>query len=1031
MKILTNYREKVFKTPPKFKKEEQSVYLLPDIQTKKTINRLKSHEAKVGYLVRRGYFRAKGRFYDIGEAYDSDIKHAKKLLGIKEKLDFSKYTPSIASQHKNKILDLSCWCAYEHKTHREELLSQAALFVDKQPNREDLLFNLLDYCWRQRVEIPSYTEFSTIISTSFRQFESKTKSCLQRYITNEQREALLELIHNPKLYSEFKKFKNISQSTRLHDLNESARILKIFQELYYKLEPVTKKLELPAESIFHFSHLVKTTTLTDLRKLQDQDELCLRLLCFVNERYVSRIDSAIAAWLKLMREWSNKGTKEEKQIKEKEDMLIASSTESVVNCTKTAMQIIDEALRLGQDSALGEGQKLTKIVDLMEAFKEAMAPNIEHNIDAVVKNLNKKKDRLDKLRYIVRHSISIQRALTPFISLLKADKDNSDETLVIAIEFLQGSVDKIDELNAPTGFLSNAEKQVLRDDSILTFTSRYKALLYWKIALAVRSKKLCFFDSFAYQPAHKLIISDEKWKKEYDRLIKASDLTDFVNKYSVMERICNSINLNIQSVNKDVIAGKNEHIKLLKDNWKLDPVEANFDASQYIPSLLSTSKKIPLYQALAELDKEIKFSQEFCLPNQIGGLTKVEKKYVYGVLISLGTNIGHHELSRSSELNEKALRDLDMKRFTNDRLIKVIRKISQHIRSIDLPSIYNSEDDEIHSSSDGKKIVVAVDSLLANYSYKYYGKEQGVTANSFVDNQQIFFHVNVMSSSDREAAYMMDGLVKSKNNLYEEAQRDPFVRKLDDETFDRRTHQHSTDNHGYTEAIFSGLYFMHVSFAPRLKGIEDSTLYAPSNKFTKSKTGYPIAPKTKINKQLILDNWDNILRFMATIKLGYASASTLFRMLSASGDSILYKALKEFGRLLKTQFIYNYISNHDARRKIQKQLNRAELGQKLIDAIFHGRQSKLRTGDSDEINKIFQCTKILENIIVFWNYLYLQKYLLQIDSKKEREDEILRISAGSVIAWAHFNMAGTYDFSNLDNDSFGVPLSKLMSAKVT
>ena len=211
--------------------------------------------------------------------------------------------------------------------------------------------------------------------------------------------------------------------------------------------------------------------------------------------------------------------------------------------------------------------------------------------------------------------------------------------------------------------------------------------------------------------------------------------------------------------------------------------------------LLSISKKIPLYQALAELDKEIKFSQEFCLPDQIGGLTKVEKKYVYGVLISLGTNIGHHELSRSSELNEKTLRDLDMKRFTNDRLNKVIRKISRHIRSIDLPSIYNSEDNEIHSSSDGKKIVVAVDSLLANYSYKYYGKEQGVTANSFVDNQQIFFHVNVMSSSDREATYMMDGLVKSKNNLYEEAQKDPFVRKLDDETFDRRTHQHSTDNH--------------------------------------------------------------------------------------------------------------------------------------------------------------------------------------------------------------------------------------------
>lgn len=624
MKILTDYREKVFKSPPKFKKDEQSVYLLPDIQTKKTLNRLKSPEAKIGYLLRRGYFRAKGKFYDIDEAYDSDIKHAKKLLGISQKLDFSRYTPSIASQHKKKILELSCWHAYEHKIHRPDLLSQAALFVDKQPNREDLLFKLLDYCWRQRVEIPSYTEFSTIISTSFRQFEAKTKLCLQRYITNEQRDALLELIHNPELYNQFKKYRKISQSTRQYDLNESARILKIFQDLYYKLEPVTKKLELPAESIFHFSQLVKTSTLTDLRKLQDQDELCLRLLCFVNERYVARVDSAISAWLKLMRGWSNQGTKEEKQIKEKEEMIIASSTESVVHCTKTAMQIIDEALRLGQDTSLGEGQKLTRIVDLMESFKEAMSPNIEHNIDAVVKNLNKKKDRLDKLRFIVQHSMSIQRALTPFILLLKVDKENSEEALVTAIDFLQENIDKLDELNAPTNFLTKAEKQILKDDSILTFTSRYKALLYWKIALAIRSKKLCFIDSFAYQPAHKLIITDEKWKKEYESLIKAADLIDFIDGHAVLERICNSINFSIKAVNEDVLEGKNEHITLLKNHWKLNPVEADFDASQYIPSLLSTSKKIPLYQALAELDKEIQFSQEFSLPNQIGGLTKVE-----------------------------------------------------------------------------------------------------------------------------------------------------------------------------------------------------------------------------------------------------------------------------------------------------------------------------------------------------------------------------------------------------------------------
>ena len=278
---------------------------------------------------------------------------------------------------------------------------------------------------------------------------------------------------------------------------------------------------------------------------------------------------------------------------------------------------------------------------------------------------------------------------------------------------------------------------------------------------------------------------------------------------------------------------------------------------------------------------------------------------------------------------------------------------------------------------------------------------------------------------------MMDGLALARENLYEEAQADPFMRELDDEVFNKRTHRHSTDTFGYTDAIFSGLFFLNVSFAPRLKNIESSALYGYERKDTKQQCGYPIAPKYTINKKLILDNWDNILRLMATIKLGYASASTLFRMLSAKGDSTLYKALKEFGRLLKTQFIYSYIENEDLRRKIQKQLNRAELSQKFHRAVFHGRKGELKVAEHEQIKKAATCTTILQSIIVMWNYLYLQRHMMEIKSVDERRKVQEHMAGGSIIAWAHFNMAGTYDFDHLDADSFGVPLSKLFKAKVT
>ena len=112
-------------------------------------------------------------------------------------------------------------------------------------------------------------------------------------------------------------------------------------------------------------------------------------------------------------------------------------------------------------------------------------------------------------------------------------------------------------------------------------------------------------------------------------------------------------------------------------------------------------------------------------------------------------------------------------KLANDIIVKTIQ-------SLPLPTVFNDQFGRLHTSSDGKKVVVAVNSLLANYSYKYYGKEQGISVNSFLDEKQSFFHVNVLTASDREAPYMMDGIVSSKSTFESEA---------------LNHHMHSTDTH--------------------------------------------------------------------------------------------------------------------------------------------------------------------------------------------------------------------------------------------
>lgn len=77
---------------------------------------------------------------------------------------------------------------------------------------------------------------------------------------------------------------------------------------------------------------------------------------------------------------------------------------------------------------------------------------------------------------------------------------------------------------------------------------------------------------------------------------------------------------------------------------------------------------------------------------------------------------------------------------------------------MNLPNIYRQNSDVLHTSSDGQKFEVAVDSLNANYSFKYLGKDKGVSVMTFIDMRDFMWHSTVISSSEKEAAYVIGPL---------------------------------------------------------------------------------------------------------------------------------------------------------------------------------------------------------------------------------------------------------------------------------
>jgi TnpA family transposase len=105
--------------------------------------------------------------------------------------------------------------------------------------------------------------------------------------------------------------------------------------------------------------------------------------------------------------------------------------------------------------------------------------------------------------------------------------------------------------------------------------------------------------------------------------------------------------------------------------------------------------------------------------------------------------------------------------------------------------------------------------------------------------------------------------------------------------------------------------------------------------------------------------------FRATIKLKETTASQLFRRLNSySKQHPLYQALKEFGKIPKSDFILRFIDDVELRQAIEKQLNKSESANKFSKAISFGNNHDFLYGEKVEQEIAEGCRRLIKNAII-------------------------------------------------------------------
>lgn len=290
------------------------------------------------------------------------------------------------------------------------------------------------------------------------------------------------------------------------------------------------------------------------------------------------------------------------------------------------------------------------------------------------------------------------------------------------------------------------------------------------------------------------------------------------------------------------------------------------------------------------------------------------------------------------------------------------------------------------SSSDGQRFRTGSKAESTGHVNPKYGAEPGRLIYTHVSDQYSPFHSKLVNVGDRDATYVLDGL------LYHES--------------DLAIQEHYTDTAGFTDHLFALMHLLGYRFAPRIRNIGDTRLYTPTNDPGLS----TLAPLIggSINTTTIAQHWDEILRLAASIKTGTVTASLMMRKLGAyPRQNGLATALRELGRMERTLFLLDWLQDPGLRRKVTAGLNKGEARNTLARAVFFNRLGEIRDRSFEQQRYRASGLNLLTAAIILWNTVYLDRTITTLNKDGNATDpDLLRFL--SPLGWEHINLTGDY-----------------------
>ena len=396
--------------------------------------------------------------------------------------------------------------------------------------------------------------------------------------------------------------------------------------------------------------------------------------------------------------------------------------------------------------------------------------------------------------------------------------------------------------------------------------------------------------------------------------------------------------------------------------------------------------KVELADLLIEVDSWTNFTDQF---EHAGGnqpKTKDLLSQLYASILAQACNFGLSKMAQISEQSYSQLAWCTNWYLREETFQAAITELVNFQYKQPLSLLWGNG---TMSSSDGQRFPVRGKSQNATALPRYFGYGRGLTFYSWTSDQFSQYGSKVIPATVRDATYVLDAILDNETEL--------------------EIIEHTTDTAGYTELVFALFDLLGMQFSPRIRDIGDQRIY----KFDKKPIYKNLDPflKGTIRRDLILQNWDDILRVAASIKFGWVTASLFISKLQAyPRQNLLTRMLQEYGRLIKSIYIPNYLCNEDQRRRVSLQLNKGEALHDLRRFLFFANEGKIRKSQLDDQTNQASALTLVTDAIIVWNTRYIQSIIDTLINAEFNFDDgdLIHISP---CRFDHINKYGKYAFN--------------------